>query len=115
MPITEMQRGTSWALTIEGAFTLPYINEIRDALLRTMQRADDIVVDMQAVTDLDVSGFQVMCAAHKSAIRLGKRLSFAGAPPAAVREITRRAGYVRQSSCMSGADGRCLWGEAAYG
>ncbi len=115
MPITEMQRGTSWALTIEGALTLPYINEIRDTLLRAVQQADDIAIDMRAVTDLDVSGFQVLCAAHKSAIRLGKRLSLAGAPGAVVMEIAGRAGYIRQSSCTGGADGRCLWGEVAHG
>jgi anti-anti-sigma regulatory factor len=115
MPITETQRGTSWTVTIEGALTLQCISEIRDALLRTVQQADDIVIDMGAVTDLDVSGFQVICAAHKSAVRLGKPLSFAGEPPAAVKELAGRAGYVRQSSCINGADGRCLWEEVTHG
>lgn len=114
MPVTEMQRGTSWAVTIEGALTLPYISELRDALLRSVRSADDIVIDLREVTDLDVSGLQVMCAAHKSAIRLGKRLSLA-VPPAAVMDLAGSAGYARQASCISGADGRCLWGEADHG
>lgn len=114
MPITEMQHGTSWTFTIEGALTLPSITEIRDALLRTVQNADDIVIDLREVAELDVSGLQVICAAHKSAIRLGKRLALA-APRTTVMEIAGRAGYARQSSCISGADGRCLWEEAEHG
>jgi anti-anti-sigma regulatory factor len=114
MPVTRTQHGTSWALTIEGALTLPYINEIRDTLLGTMRQADDIVIDMHAVTDLDVSGLQVMCAAHKSAVSLGKRLALAGAPPG-VTEAAGRAGYARRSSCINGAEDRCLWGEVAHG
>ncbi len=114
MPITETQGGTSQTLTMEGALTLPCINEIRDRLLRAVQQADDIVIDMREVTDLDLSGFQVMCAAHKSAIRLGKRLSVAGTSPA-VAAIAARAGYVRQSACTGALHGTCLWGEVQHG
>ena len=115
MSTTFTKTGDSGVLTLEGELTLPYAEELKKALLRAILDTDDVSIAFGNVQDVDLSCLQLLCSAHRSAVRLKKRVSFASGLPPAVKEAAETAGYARLKGCKLDLDKSCLWMAAAKG
>jgi anti-anti-sigma regulatory factor len=92
-----------------GDLTVGHAVETRKVLMRALKVADQVLIDFGNVTDADISSLQALCSAHKTAARLGKRLSYDGTLPEALRKAAEEAGYERSAGCCPDCLKNCFW------
>ncbi len=95
-------------LRLSGDSGLSCAGELRAALADALATARVLAVEAGAVTDADVSTVQLLCAAHKTAVKLGKGIELLGVSEA-VGRVVRDAGFLRREGCMQGIERNCLW------
>ncbi len=95
-------------LVLSGDSGLSCAGELRETLADALAKAMDLAVDAAAVTDADVSTVQLLCAAHRTAVKLGKRLELLNISEA-ISRVVRDAGFLRREGCMQDPDRNCLW------
>ena len=101
---------TGGPTTVVENLTAARAAEIRDALLTQLGSGGDLELDLSAVTEVDVAGLQLLCAAHRSAVAAGRELVVAGASEA-LREALRVSGLATAAGC----DMPCPWQETSDG
>lgn len=96
-------------VTIAGELTISSAEEFRKILLEAFGAADDVSIKMESLEAVDLACLQVLCSAHRSAVRSGKKLAFTTAPPPLFRTAVSDAGYARLKECPMNQDKSCLW------
>lgn len=83
---------------------------LKETLLNGLRGHDKTILDLSLVGETDMSFFQLLCAAHKTARESGTALSLdpQGISESA-QEAAKRAGLYRHVGCFSNGAGRCLW------
>jgi anti-anti-sigma regulatory factor len=103
---------SSGVLQLQGSANLEFCAVLRIALLDALDKAENLVVDVSQITELDVAALQLFCAARRSAIKRHKNMVLAGNCSAAFFTAVLDAGFNRThtASCWLEADQACLWG-----
>lgn len=96
-------------LVFEGECTIENAGAIRESLMEAMESTDSLVVDLGGVTGVDACFLQLLCAAHRQSLELGKRLALGPRRPAVLKETARAAGYYRRMGCHKDPGKDCLW------
>jgi ABC-type transporter Mla MlaB component len=109
MGTTLKQSGDKGFINLEGELTLPYAEELRSVLIKALLEADDISIAMENVQNVDLSCLQLLCSAHRSAVRLKKHVAFTGSVPKIFQNAVEAAGFARFTGCKQDCDKSCLW------
>ncbi len=96
-------------MTLDGDLTLSQAGELRTLLIKALINADRVVLEFGSVTDIDLSALQLLCSAHRSAVRLNKQLIFSGEWPGLFKQAVSDAGYARFAGCHLDRENSCLW------
>lgn len=96
-------------ITIAGSMTIPYASELRDHLLAVFEKSNAVTADLCGVTEIDVAGLQLLCAAHRSSVFRNKRFSIVSGPESVVWEAADAAGQLRQVGCVVDVCHTCIW------
>jgi anti-anti-sigma regulatory factor len=102
------QPGTR-VVTIKGSMTIQQGAEIQTALLEAMAAGDTILLDLNAVTEIDLIGLQFICSAHRTSLAEGKRFSVSKAGNRVIEAISQAAGVSRSAGCVKGSERTCAW------
>lgn len=87
-----------------GALTVHNAPEAKAWLSAALAPGGRVQLDLSGVADADLTGLQLLCAAHRWASEREAELLVAPLPPALL-EAARRGGFARQKGCRDG----CLW------
>ncbi len=109
MSIIFQQSDSHGNVTLDGDLTLAQAGELRMSLIKALIDADDVVLRFGSVTEVDLSSLQLLCSAHRSAVRLNKQLVFFGKWPEPFRKAVEDAGYGRVTGCRLDCGNSCLW------
>src|ERR1051325_6896083 len=83
----------------DGIVSIDTAGALRDALLAELRTGTAVVLDLSAVQDIDLSGLQLICSAHRSWIANDSVLELRGIPEK-VRQVAGAAGYdLHRSTC----------------
>jgi anti-anti-sigma regulatory factor len=99
-------------LVVEQGLTIAQVCRLRESLLQGFAEADQVVLDIGAVDDVDLAGLQLLCAAHRFAGAHGKELQLAGGGDR-ILKLVRAAGFIRGTLCNMGRDVPCFWAKLA--
>jgi anti-anti-sigma regulatory factor len=113
MSATFTQTGNKGVVTLKGDLTLRHAEEMKKVLLKALLNADSVTVSFGNIREVDLSCLQLLCSAHRSAVRLKKQVAFSEDLPRAMRNAAEVAGYARLKGCRLDCEGSCLWMEAA--
>jgi len=102
------QTGDLGLLILEGEMTIDHAEELKSAFMETLKSCGSLDLNMEGVSKVDIFGLQVLCAAHRSAMKIDKKLTLIGQPDA-LRNTIDMAGYGRTAACS--ADKACPWNE----
>ncbi len=100
----ETVNGTA-RLEWEGELTYDRAAELKEALLKALSSSGRVELDLTHVSRTDTSILQILCAAHREAVALEKRLCWAGTLSSEVGNAMQAAGFPRHAGCANG----CLW------
>lgn len=109
MGTTFNRSGSTGVLLLEAELTVPHAADLRTALIKALLDADAISIAMKNVKDIDLSCLQLLCSAHRSAVRLKKRVAFTGPLPKIFKNLVDAAGFARATGCKLDCEKTCLW------
>jgi len=96
-------------LSIQGRITIERAQELKELLLSRISAADNLLIDLNDMTEIDVTGLQLLCAAHKHALKTGRMIHLKTPLPAKLADAIRLSGFVRQQSCVSIRGIECIF------
>ena len=96
-------------LKVSGSLTIENSADMRESLLDAFSKGDQVTVDLTAVDAIDLSGLQIMCAAHRTSLGLEKRLFVLGSLQLNVKKSAEIAGYYRHVGCAQDVTKTCVW------
>lgn len=95
-------------LAIKGELVIEHASQARDKLLSAINKVPNLEVNMEDVTEVDLSGLQLLCSAHRLSVLTGKRFALEGSLPGCLKNVVKESGFARHKSCAHGNAG-CLW------
>lgn len=105
--IEDLQNGKT--ITLDGELCIQNADEFRTLLMESIGVADTITMNVASVTEIDLSCLQLLCAAHRTAIRQNKSLALDRQWPESCALMIEKAGYARHNGCSLDKNRGCLW------
>lgn len=109
MSATFTQSGNTGTIKLDGDLTLQTAEELKQVLKQALAAADEITIALGNLQDVDLSALQLLCSAHRSAVRQKKRITLTGKAPRAFTEAAEAAGYLKLTGCKLDIEKGCLW------
>ncbi len=103
------EAGDQGTITVKGEITIVNAGEFRNALLNIQDRWSSLTVDLEGLEEIDVTGLQLLCSAHRSAVKLDKQLTLVGQTVETLNKSALKSGFVRERNCAAGGGQECLW------
>ncbi len=103
----KLEEGGTGKLILDGDMTVQRAGELKAALIEALDKANSVVIDLENITDADLSCLQLLCSAHRTALKTNKSVSLSEKAPQFFWDTVKKAGY----SCKDpGCDNEnCLW------
>lgn len=98
-------------LKFKGDLTIENAQELHRLLLAALDNLEEISLSFEEVTAVDLSFVQLICAAHRTAVRADKNLKLADPRPEVLKAVVRETGFLREAGCVLDTQGSCLWKE----
>ena len=96
-------------LKLIGSMTIGQAGELKDVLVTALQEASELRVDLTGVTEIDLTGLQLLGASHRSSLALGKRFSVDYGGNRAYLDTVTNAGFRRHVGCSRDTNCSCIW------
>ena len=97
-------------LKLEGEVTIESAEQFREALLEGLRDKNHLMLNCDAVTNIDFFAIQMICSAHRSSVTWEKLFTWHGSPPPAVKKALQAAGFSRSHGCdLCPKDATCMW------
>lgn len=98
-------------LKIGGDLTIENAQELHKILVTAMNNSDQIVLYFENVTATDLSFIQLLCSAHRTAVRSDKNMKLDGQRPDVLKTAVREMGFIREKGCVLDTQENCIWKE----
>ena len=85
--------GNTRTVTIDGELTIQNSSELRDILLKSLAGSGDVKLNLEGVTEADLSCLQLVHSAKTAASKLKKNLKIAGIGTGPFKKTVEDAGY----------------------
>jgi anti-anti-sigma regulatory factor len=109
MGATFNKSGNAGVITLDGDLTLPYAEELKQTIIKAVLDVDELSFAFGDVQAADLSLLQLLCSAHRSAVRLNKKLAFSGVLPKPFTDTVEAAGFSCLKGCKLDCEKSCLW------
>jgi ABC-type transporter Mla MlaB component len=96
-------------LKVCGSVTIGEASRFKDALLDALGVTSELQVDLCGVTEIDLTGLQLLCATHQSALAAGKKFSVSAVGSLSYLDVVTKAGFLRDRGCARDVSGTCIW------
>jgi anti-anti-sigma regulatory factor len=103
------QDGTKGVITLQGAIKIQSAGRFKEAMVGALSRFDEIRLDFTMVSFVDISCFQILCSAHRTAMKGNKVLVCSGALPEEFKRRATESGYIRNNGCAFDDAVTCIW------
>jgi anti-anti-sigma factor len=96
-------------ITIEGELTISSADELKKVLMDALSVNDQIRLNLEQITEIDLSCLQLLCSAHRTSIKMQKSLTRTDTCPESLKNIAERAGFSRHMGCIKDINSGCFW------
>ena len=96
-------------LLVAGSVTIDQAAGFKEALLGALEAGDELEVNLDGITELDLTGLQLLCSAHQSATVQGKRFFTQACGSEIYRKVAADAGFYRHVGCSRDTTCSCIW------
>ena len=96
-------------LAFDGDLTIERAAEFKAELLKSLEAAQSITVNLDNVTEADLSCLQLLCAMYKSCGKADKELIVQSQDSELFKQLLHDAGYCRTTKCPLNPTAECMW------
>ena len=98
-------------LEFSGELSVQRACELKTVLVEALSKSDEVKVSIREATTVDLSFLQLLCAAHRTALKSNKHFEVDTAEAPLFTKVQKEAGFVRNEPCEHGSGSTCLWVE----
>ena len=96
-------------LKLKGSWTIERASELKRVLLEMLNSCEHMSIDLEELTELDLSTMQLFCSVHRTSLSEGKHLAVYEKKSEAFKRLVREAGLARTLGCHKDPNEKCLW------
>lgn len=97
-------------LQVGEALTIGQAQELHEALLSVLSRCEELEIAVGGVAEVDITGLQNLCAAHRAGVARGIGVRLSGLKQGLWPKLLKESGFARHEACAhSNARDNCLW------
>lgn len=96
-------------LKVTGSLTIGEASRFKEVLLETLNTTQELRLDLSEVTEIDLAGLQLLCAAHHLAQTRGKFFSLGSGEYGIFHDVAKNAGFLRQAGCAQDLSGSSVF------
>ena len=96
-------------LRLAGSMTIGQAAGLKEALVAALGEASELRVDLSGVSEIDLTGLQLLDASHQSALASGKLFSVEAGGNRNFLDTVESAGFRRHAGCARDVNGSCIW------
>jgi anti-anti-sigma factor len=96
-------------ITLNGEMTIQNAEKIKKVLHGALVGNDRLQLDLEGVSAVDLTGLQLICAAHISSIKLEKQFIVNFSVNEPIKTIVQDAGFIRHIGCSLDISKTCVW------
>ncbi len=96
-------------LSISGELIIQNAAELQKILIESLEDTAHLALNIENVTEIDMSCLQLLCSAHKTTLNTDKGLSIDGGPSAIFQKAVNISGYQQFTGCELDKSNSCLW------
>ena len=96
-------------LTIEGNIDIQNAGELKSSLIKALHTVEKVFVNVEHVSDIDISCLELFCSAHRSSVRIQKTFAFSSVISGPLRKVVNEGGFKRHVGCVLDVNKTCLW------
>ena len=101
--------GTLLEVALAGRLAIDTTPELLALLREQLPTASKTRLNVAALTDIDLSGMQLICSACRTAQEKGHSFNFSASLAPCVQEAISVVGLQRHTTCKHTIDQPCLW------
>lgn len=109
MHVEVTQSAEADVLKLAGNWNIERALEFKQTLMERLNSGDHITLDLEELTEMDLSCLQLLCAAHRACLKLGKQMDLHEKKSEALERVVRSAGFARTMGCHKNPNKNCLW------
>ena len=109
MDVQMTQSAEADVLKLTGNWNIERAHELKQTLMEKLNSGDRITLDLAELTEMDLSCLQLLCAAHRASLKLGKQMDLHERKSAAFERVVRNTGFTRTLGCHKNPHKNCLW------
>ncbi|MCP4114319.1 MAG: STAS domain-containing protein [Desulfobacteraceae bacterium] len=103
------KNGNTVTVKMGGPLTIEHAAELKNFMTSVSEESEKIIVDLDDVTDMDLSCIQLLCSANLCFDNTRKRLIRKSAHPKVITQVLFDAGYTAQMVCHGIPCKKCFW------
>lgn len=103
------EKETATEVAISGSMTIENICTLKGELLKAFAIGKEVRISVAGVTEVDVTGLQLLCSCHRTSLAKGVAFSVIGAEDESFAAVSQLAGMWRSSGCDQDVLGTCVW------
>lgn len=96
-------------VAVTGEMTVAQASELREGLLKAFEMGKGVEFSLAGVDQVDLTGLQLICSAHRTALLKGVPFTVIGADSGAVSSAAELAGMLRHTGCVQDVNQTCVW------
>lgn len=108
MPFQYKKSGKKGVLTLEGDLTIAQAGELKDLLLESMEKVDQVTIKALDLSEVDLACFQVLCSAHRFFDANKKKISLFPETAEAFRQVVKRSCFSTKEACGMKLNTECF-------
>jgi ABC-type transporter Mla MlaB component len=103
------KRKTMTVVAISGPMTINMISELKSVMLKAFSLGKEVQMSLAGVTEVDLTGLQLICSSHRTSVCLEQDFSVTGAEGEALSSVSQLAGMTRHTGCAQDINSTCVW------
>ena len=96
-------------VAVNGAMTIGQASELRSGLLQAFELGKNVELSLAGVTEVDITGLQLICSSHRTSLQKNLVLSVSGSETEPIASVSELAGMLRHIGCAQDVNGTCPW------
>jgi anti-anti-sigma regulatory factor len=96
-------------VTFTGDLTIENVQELHQKLSAALDEVTQLTLAFADVTAVDLGFVQLLCSAHRTAVRAGKVMTLDSRRPQIFHRSLKEMGFLRDRGCVLDSQGSCIW------
>jgi ABC-type transporter Mla MlaB component len=96
-------------IVLKGDLTVKNAAKMKSNIVKALKNCETVAISFGGIRKVDLSCLQLLCSAHRSAVRREKMMYFESDIPPHLNDLAMISGFLRLEGCQLECGKGCFW------